>query len=168
MDCKGKMEYLWAPWRMEYIKIANEQSDRECPFCVKPAESLKKDKENLILFRGEKGFIMMNKFPYNGGHLLVLPYRHVKDISALNPEERIELMNLLDKSIQVLQKAFKPHGFNIGMNLGRVAGAGIADHLHFHVVPRWNGDTNFMPLISNTKVISSGLEETWETLRANL
>ncbi len=107
----------------------------------------------------------MNRYPYNNGHLMVVPYQHTSEISSLSSEEKIELFNLLEISLNVLKKVMKPQGFNIGMNLGRLAGAGIADHLHFHIVPRWGGDTNFMPVVAHTKVISEGLEQTWEKLK---
>ena len=154
-------EILWAPWRIEYIENAEEY--RGCIFCDKSKE--KDDKKNLIVYRGELGFVIMNRYPYNNGHLMVVPYQHTSEISSLSSEEKIELFNLLEISLNVLKKVMKPQGFNIGMNLGRLAGAGIADHLHFHIVPRWGGDTNFMPVVAHTKVISEGLEQTWEKLK---
>ena len=154
-------EILWAPWRIEYIENTTEST--ECIFCDKPKD--KDDKKNLIVYRGKLGFVIMNRFPYNNGHLMVVPYQHTSEISSLSSEERIELFNLLEISVNVLRKVMKPQGFNIGMNLGSLAGAGIADHLHFHIVPRWGGDTNFMPVIAHTKVISEGLEQTWEKLK---
>jgi ATP adenylyltransferase len=154
------MEILWAPWRMEYIQSAKESG---CIFCAKPMEQ--DDKKNLIVWRGQESFVMMNFYPYNNGHLMVIPFRHIADIAELNSAERLELMDLLARCKAVLQQLMSPHGFNIGMNLGQVAGAGVKDHLHFHIVPRWNGDTNFMPILGHTKVVSEGLYETWEKLQ---
>lgn len=150
---------LWAPWRMEYIKSAKEPG---CIFCDKPQQS--DDCENLIVHRGSHCFVIMNKFPYNNGHLMVVPYRHEADIENLSAAENQEMMALLRAAIKALRQVMSPHGFNVGMNMGRVAGAGIDDHLHFHIVPRWDGDTNFMPITGHTKVVSEGLWETWEKL----
>lgn len=157
------MDTLWAPWRIEYIKQAKEPG---CIFCTKPAQQ--QDEENFILFRGKTSFIIMNYYPYNNGHLMVVPFRHIADIVELTDAERLELMKLLALSKKALMKTMSPHGFNIGMNLGDVAGAGVKDHLHFHIVPRWNGDTNFMPISGHTKVVSEGLAETWESLKIAL
>jgi len=151
---------LWAPWRMEYILQPKQEG---CIFCDKPKQ--KKDRENLILFRGEKNFVIMNYYPYNNGHLMIVPYRHISDLSDLTEQEQHEMMALVIKADSILRKALKAQGSNIGMNLGSVAGAGIDDHLHFHIVPRWNGDTNYMPVIGHTKVLSQGLYETWDTLK---
>ncbi len=153
------MKRLWAPWRMEYIL---QEKPKGCIFCEKVKQN--DDRHNLILYRGRSCFIIMNFYPYNNGHLMVVPYRHIADLAALNNSEREELMHLLGKSCAILQSVMKAEGFNIGMNLGRVAGAGIDDHLHFHVVPRWNGDTNFMPISGHTKVMAQGLYESWDTL----
>jgi ATP adenylyltransferase len=158
------MKKLWAPWRLQYIKIAEQINEEGCIFCDFPAENKKNDRKNLILYRSKSGFIMMNKYPYNNAHLMVVPYQHTDTLETLSAEERLELMNLLQKAKAALQETCFPHGFNIGMNLGRVAGAGIDEHIHFHIVPRWNGDTNFMPIIGGTKVISAGLEATWDSL----
>ncbi len=153
------MDKLWAPWRMEYIM--SEKPD-ECIFCAKPREN--KDRKNFILYRGKLCFVIMNYYPYNNGHLMVVPYRHTSELTALDEEERAEMFDVVVRAVSVL-KAINPHGMNIGMNLGRTAGAGIDDHLHFHVVPRWDGDTNFMPVTGHTKVISQGLNETWDVLK---
>ncbi|MCI0515033.1 HIT domain-containing protein [candidate division KSB1 bacterium] len=155
------MQRLWAPWRIEYIK--SEPRSNTCIFCSKPTEN--NDQKNFIVHRGASCFIILNFYPYNNGHLMVVPYRHLSEFGQLNPAERIEIMNLLDQSLQILKTDMAPHGFNIGVNLGKVAGAGIADHLHFHIVPRWNGDHNFMPVCGHTKVISEGIAETCERLR---
>ena len=156
----NRKKILWAPWRMEYIE--NTDSSEGCVFCDKPAED--SDRENLIVYRGRMIFVIMNRYPYNNGHLMVVPYRHTCDLDSLHAREKTEIFDLLITSRKVLDQVMRPHGFNIGMNLGRVAGAGIDDHLHFHILPRWNGDTNFMPLIGHAKVVSEGLDCTWEKL----
>lgn len=155
-------ERLWAPWRYPYLKSLRQETGNDCIFCVKPEEN--KDKENLIVFRGDQTFVMMNKFPYNNGHLLIIPYRHLGELGTCNSEEQKELFEILTKSITIFRETMNPDGFNIGMNLGQAAGAGIADHIHFHIVPRWNGDTNYMPIVSDTRVISMSLEDGWELL----
>ena len=154
------MEILWAPWRMKYIEQPKENG---CIFCDKPAEQ--DDKKKFILYRGKHSFVIMNIYPYNNAHLMVVPFKHTSELSELSNEERLELMDLLILCQDVLTRSISPHGFNIGMNLGVIAGAGVKDHLHFHIVPRWNGDTNFMPVIGKTDVISEGLEQTWERLK---
>ncbi len=153
------MDILWAPWRIDYIKQSKEPG---CIFCIKPAEN--QDKKNFIIFRGASSFVIMNYYPYNNGHLMIVPFRHTSDLTDLTDNEKLEMMNLLALSKEALTKTMSPHGFNIGMNLGQVAGAGVKDHLHFHIVPRWDGDTNFMPICGHTKVVSEGLTETWEAL----
>jgi ATP adenylyltransferase len=145
---------------MEYIKGSKEPG---CIFCDKPKQS--DDRANLIVHRGGHGFVIMNKYPYNNGHLMIVPYRHEAAVENLDTPEIQDMMVLLQASARALKQALAPHGFNIGMNMGRIAGAGIDDHLHFHIVPRWDGDTNFMPVTGHTKVVSEGLGETWEKLR---
>ena len=156
------MKVLWAPWRIKYITGDKEEG---CIFCKKPKEG--NDKENLILYTGETSFIIMNRYPYSNGHLMTVPYKHTNSFSDLTQDERLDLMNLTAKCLDILQ-VIKPEGFNIGMNLGRTGGAGIDDHLHFHIVPRWSGDNNFMPVIGDVRVIPEYLEETYETLRKHL
>jgi ATP adenylyltransferase len=157
------METLWAPWRMAYIEgIGAKDKNPQCVFCAKAAES--EDQKNLILYRGKKCFVVMNLFPYNNGHLMVIPYAHLSDIGLLDRESSSELWDLLCHARNALTQAFHPDAFNIGINLGRCAGAGIDTHLHAHIVPRWNGDTNFMPVIGEVKVISQALEKTYEAL----
>ena len=153
-------DILWAPWRIEYIADASKNAG--CVFC--DAVKGSQDRKNLIVHRGKKTFVIMNKYPYNNGHLMVVPYQHTHEMTSLDEQEKVELFNLLQVSQEVLAEVMKPQGFNIGMNLGRLAGAGILEHLHFHIVPRWGGDTNFMPVIGHTKVISEALEKTWEKL----
>ncbi|MBD3391594.1 MAG: HIT domain-containing protein [Chitinivibrionales bacterium] len=154
------MERLWAPWRMPYIQGIGKSD--ACVFCTAPREN--RDRDNLILHRGERVFVILNLYPYNNGHLMAVPYEHVSDCSDLDSETVGELWCLVERGKQALEKAFHPEGFNIGMNLGRVAGAGIDQHVHMHVVPRWNGDTNFMPVTGQTKVLSQGLPDTYDAL----
>lgn len=160
MKSDSKSEILWAPWRMEYILGEKESG---CIFCTRINQ--KCDKENLILLRGKNNFVIMNKYPYNNGHLMVVPNRHTSEFDSLSDPEKLEMMNLVSKSMNVLKKTVNPDGFNVGMNIGKIAGAGIDDHLHFHIVPRWAADTNFMPVVGQTKIISEDLGETWERLK---
>lgn len=153
------MKRLWAPWRMEYILGAKEG---ECIFCVKPKE--KDDKKNLILFRGKHNFIIMNLYPYNNGHLMVVPYRHTSEVVGITGEEMDENGRLVQRCVEVLKKSFSPEGYNIGMNLETAAGAGIDEHIHMHIVPRWGGDTNFMPVIGETRVMPQHIEESYDIL----
>ena len=153
------MEHLWAPWRMEYIKKVDEPG---CVFCTKPKED--KDAANLILHRGEHGFVIMNSYPYNSGHLMVVPYRHITDMEKLRDDERNEHFALVSRSIAVLKEALKPDGFNVGMNLGRIAGAGIDQHIHAHIVPRWAGDTNFITVTGDIRVVNEALQDTYKKL----
>ena len=152
-------EQLWAPWRIEYI--LQEKPDY-CVLCEKKESS---DSDRLILKRGENAFVIMNLFPYNNGHLMVCPYEHTNDYLALSSDVKSEITALIDDSIFVLKKLMNPDGFNLGMNLGKIAGAGIDEHAHWHIVPRWNGDTNFMPVLNHTKVHVEGLHETWQKLK---
>ncbi|MCH6559681.1 HIT domain-containing protein [candidate division KSB1 bacterium] len=160
MKSDSKSEILWAPWRMEYMLGEKESG---CIFCTRINQD--SDKENLILLRGENNFVIMNKYPYNNGHLMVVPNRHTSEFDSLSDPEKLEMMNLVSKSMNVLKKTVNPDGFNVGMNIGKIAGAGIDDHLHFHIVPRWVADTNFMPVVGQTKIISEDLGETWERLK---
>jgi ATP adenylyltransferase len=157
------MEYLWAPWRIEYIQKAPESG---CILCQKPGEN--EDEANLILYRGQHNFVILNAFPYNPGHLMVVPYRHIANLQDLRDEEAGEHFDIIKKSLELLKEVMGPAGFNIGLNLGRVAGAGIAEHIHTHIVPRWGGDTNFMPVLSDTKVMPEALTATYRRLRAKL
>lgn len=154
------MEQLWAPWRLEYITGEKVEG---CIFCVFPQKT--NDRDNRILHRGEHAFIIMNAFPYSNGHLLIVPYRHIGDFSEVSGEESLEMMQLAQMSIRVLKEAMNPDGFNVGINQGTAAGAGIADHIHMHIVPRWNGDTNFMPVFADVKVIPEALETTYDKLK---
>ena len=154
------MRHIWAPWRMEYIRM---EKPTGCILCEKPAEGA--DEPNYILHRAAKNFIIMNAYPYNPGHLLVAPYRHVASLEELTTEELHEHSDLVCRCIRVLQEAMSPAGFNLGTNIGEVAGAGIADHVHTHVVPRWQGDMNFMPVVADTRVIPEALADTYRQLR---
>lgn len=154
------MKVIWAPWRMTYIRKSRRPA--ACIFCR--AVRQRRDPANLLLHRGRLGFVLMNLFPYNSGHLLIAPYSHVDSLEALTPEESLELVRLTTLSLRVLRAEIRPEGFNLGVNLGRVSGAGIEAHLHLHIVPRWNGDTNFMPLFSETRVIPEHLRTTYDRL----
>ncbi|MBM3252723.1 MAG: HIT domain-containing protein [Candidatus Omnitrophica bacterium] len=154
------MDKLWAPWRKEYIQGLKKQ--RVCIFCKKDSN---RDKADFVIKRNEYCFSMLNIYPYNNGHILIAPYRHIADFNLLNKSEALDIMELIKETVSVLKKVLKPSGFNIGLNLGRISGAGFERHLHFHIVPRWNGDTNFMPVISSTKVISESLNELYRRLR---
>jgi ATP adenylyltransferase len=146
---------------MEYIQAAKDEVEG-CIFCALPAKG--DDAEARILGRGEHGFVMLNTFPYNPGHLLVAPFRHIGEVEDLTEGELVDLGRLLQAAIRALRLEMEPQGFNVGMNLGRVAGAGIPDHLHWHVVPRWSGDTNFMPVVGETRVVPELVEETYRKL----
>jgi ATP adenylyltransferase len=157
------MQRLWAPWRMEYIQQeAQTEVRKECIFCAYPRAQT--DRDNLLLWRGRHAFVILNKFPYNPGHLMVVPYTHTGDLNHLLPDELTELMLSLRHALDCLRRAMTPDGYNIGINLGRTAGAGIPDHVHYHVVPRWEGDQNFMPLLAETKVIPQHLLRTYDQL----
>jgi ATP adenylyltransferase len=153
---------LWAPWRMAYIESGSESSS-ECIFCKYPAEP-DRQRERLVLASGDKAFAILNRFPYNNGHVMVVPRRHVADPELLPADEYAVTMELLRRATGALRAALGAHGFNVGMNLGRVAGAGIDQHCHWHIVPRWNGDTNFMPVLGEVKVMSEHLDATWDRL----
>uniref|UniRef100_A0A7V3ZU36 HIT domain-containing protein n=1 Tax=candidate division WOR-3 bacterium TaxID=2052148 RepID=A0A7V3ZU36_UNCW3 len=153
------MDNLFAPWRMEYI--GKEQKDR-CIFCDILKEN--NDEKNYVLIRSTYAFCLLNRYPYNNGHLMVVSNFHQKELEEFKKEEVLDIFYLLTLSLQVLKKVLKPAGFNIGVNLGEVAGAGVKDHFHLHIVPRWLGDTNFMPLLAETKVISEHLRTTYEKL----
>jgi len=155
------MERLWAPWRMQYITLIDKVDDG-CIFCLKPG--IAQDREHLVLYRSSRCFVIMNLYPYNNGHLMVVPYTHCHTLDALSTEDTADLWALVRQCSSALSAAFHPDGFNIGMNIGRVAGAGIDRHLHMHIVPRWNGDSNFMPVVGETKVISQSLLDAYDTL----
>jgi ATP adenylyltransferase len=156
------VERLWSPWRMQYIESARDgDDDRACPFCA----IVDGDDEGRALARSERAFVTLAKYPYNPGHLLILPTRHTGEFEDLTADEHGEIAALLTRSIRALREVSEPHGFNVGLNLGRTAGAGIPEHLHWHVVPRWGGDTNFMPVVGQTRVLPQLLEDTFARLR---
>jgi ATP adenylyltransferase len=157
-----KFERLWTPWRMEYVDSASGGGD-SCIFCDALAAG---DEVNHIVHRGETAFVMLNAFPYNTGHVMVAPLRHAAELSDLSESERADLMETTNRTIGVIRSAMSPDGFNTGMNLGKVAGAGVPGHLHIHVVPRWAGDTNFMPVTADTKVLPELLQDTAAKFRA--
>ena len=154
------MDVLWAPWRIEYILSKKEQ---HCIFC--PGDDRRQDRERLILYVGSYSVVLMNKFPYNNGHLLVAPKRHISDMDSLTDEEAMELFHMIKNSIRILRKVMNPDGFNVGLNMGKVAGAGIEEHMHFHIVPRWNGDTNFMTILGEVRVIPEHIRQTYDKLQ---
>lgn len=155
------MDKLWAPWRVKYITTAQAKV-KGCLFCKMIKSSA--DRKNLIFTRSRHSFAVLNLYPYNNGHSLILPYRHVNDFNKLRPEEREDLFSLMIQTKELLSRVLSPDGYNIGMNIGKVAGAGIPGHVHIHVVPRWKGDVNFMPLSADTKVISQSLAELFDLL----
>jgi ATP adenylyltransferase len=155
------VERLWTPWRRAFVEGGADQADG-CFLCTKPAEQ--NDRANLILCRAEQAYVLLNLYPYNNGHLLIAPYVHTGDFARLDPASASELMRLTQRSVDALERVYKPDAFNVGMNLGKPAGAGLPDHLHIHVVPRWNGDTNFMPVIAETKVLPESLDQTYDRL----
>ena len=154
------MDRIWAPWRMDYIESSKEPG---CVFCEKSQS--KKDKKNLVLFRGMETFILMNLYPYTNGHLMIAPYLHTSDVNELTEIANKEIMQFAKDCFNILKSKLGAEGFNFGANLGKVAGAGIDQHIHYHIVPRWSGDTNFMPVISDTKVMIEKLNKTWERLK---
>jgi ATP adenylyltransferase len=154
------MEHIWAPWRIQYIQSVKTEG---CILCEKPKQD--NDSANLILFRGDNNFIIMNLYPYNPGHLMVVPYRHIASPDDMNKDERYEHIDLINKSVKALRKILNPDGFNLGMNIGQVAGAGISDHIHTHIVPRWQGDNNFMTTVSDTRVVPQALAESYKNLK---
>lgn len=166
------MDNLFSPWRSKYIaSFADEAKSGHkaglaptlCVLCA--AFESSDDEETLILHRGREAFVIMNRYPYNSGHLMIIPTRHTADFQSLTREEELECLDLIKASERAIMELSKPQGFNIGMNLGRAAGAGIDDHLHWHIVPRWNGDTNFMPVLADVKVVSEDMHAQWHKLR---
>ena len=154
------MDRIWAPWRMDYIESSKKPG---CVFCEKLQS--KKDKKNLVLYRGKETFILMNLYPYTNGHLMIAPYLHTSDVNELTEIANKEIMQFAKDCFNILKSKLGAEGFNFGANLGKVAGAGIDQHIHYHIVPRWSGDTNFMPVISDTKVMIEKLNKTWERLK---
>lgn len=153
------MRVMWAPWRADYVLTKKPGG---CIFCDLPKED--RDRENLILYRGKSAFVIMNRFPYNNGHLMVAPFRHEESIEDLTPEERAHLMELANSTLRSLKRAMLPEGFNLGINIGGVSGAGYGGHVHMHVVPRWAGDAGFMTVLGEINVVSEHLMETYDKL----
>ena len=155
------MNYLWSPWRMEYI--LTPKNDEGCIFC--DGLSQPDNPGNLIVHRGSLAFVMLNRFPYTSGHLMIVPFEHQPSLEMLEAATRSEMMELMTRAVEVLRFVYHPQGFNLGANIGELAGAGIVDHVHLHIVPRWGGDTNFMTALGNTRVIPESLEETYRRVR---
>jgi len=158
---------IWSPWRLRYVSQGYRKSEG-CLFCQKAAASAVDDRANYVLLRSEKGLMILNLFPYNNGHFMVAPYEHVPSLEDLDITVLGSLMEMVNQGIRAMRRIMQPDGFNVGINLGAAAGAGITDHVHIHVVPRWVGDTNFMPVFSETKVIPELLDGTYDKLRAAL
>ncbi len=156
------MDRLWAPWRMEYIRTPKE-GEAGCIFCDKSKSA--NDKENLVVFRGEHSFALMNLYPYNNGHLLIAPFDHEAEFDRLAPGTQVEMMQVASRAMRIMRRVLRAEGFNFGANFGEAAGAGIKEHVHLHIVPRWKGDTNFMPIIGHNKVQVDGLSETCMLLK---
>ncbi|MEE9166101.1 MAG: HIT domain-containing protein, partial [Candidatus Neomarinimicrobiota bacterium] len=156
----SSMKTLWAPWRIEYVRSPEHEG---CIFCEKPKKG--DDRDMLILYRGEHSFVIMNLYPYNNAHLMFAPYEHQSDPTQLSTDTKMEIMTLLDHAMEIVRKKLRAEGFNFGLNVGKAAGAGIEEHVHYHLVPRWVGDTNFMPVIGHTKTVVEGLKETYDSLK---
>ena len=152
---------IWAPWRLRYVKDANKSS--ECVFCTKP--ELGDDREALIVHRGERCFVILNLYPYTSGHLMVMPFEHLGRLQDIDTEITAEMMDLAQQAMRRMEEVYSPEGFNVGLNQGRVAGAGVEGHIHLHVVPRWAGDNNYMPVLADTRVMPQSLEESYDALR---
>lgn len=155
------MNRLWTPWRMAYIE--NNKPEEGCVFCNRPSQT--DGPENLIVARGQRAYVILNLFPYTSGHLMIVPYAHQSSLELLDVATRTEMMELLSHAVEVLRSVYHPQGFNLGANIGELAGAGIAEHVHLHVVPRWAGDTNFMTALGDTRVIPESLEHTYHRVR---
>ncbi len=164
------MDRLWSPWRSKYIESFSEKQDVPDDYCLfcDALNTPEKDEEKYVLLRGNLCYVIMNLYPYNSGHLMIVPHRHLSTLTELNDDEYLEIMQLLNRCSGALTQALNPHGFNIGANIGRVSGAGIDHHIHFHIVPRWSGDTNFMPVLGDTKVISEEMPKTYQKLKKHL
>lgn len=157
------MKHLWSPWRLEYLTGSKTDG---CIFCHAAQDD--KDRANLVLFRGDRAFLILNRYPYNNGHLMVVPYSHTSTLESLDPPTLTDMMLLLNRALAALRVAMDPDGFNVGLNLGRVAGAGIESHVHIHVVPRWLGDTNFMPIVGDVRVVPQTWLQTYDQLKEAL
>lgn len=156
------MRHIWSPWRMEYIE--NHSKEEGCIFCK--LQAMKDGPENLILQRAKLAFVILNRYPYTSGHVMIVPFTHTPDLEGLSPAERAEMMELTARATGVLRRLYGTGAFNVGVNLGEAAGAGVKEHVHIHVVPRWVGDTNFMSTLADTRVLPESLEDTWKRLKA--
>jgi ATP adenylyltransferase len=154
---------IWAPWRLPYVKDASKDAEEGCIFCTKPSED--DDEANLIVHRGERCFVILNLFPYTNGHLMIAPFDHVATLQELDGMTATEVMALAQRSMSALDEAYQPQGYNVGVNQGRVAGAGFDSHIHLHVVPRWAGDTNYMPVLADTRVMPQSLRDSYDALK---
>ncbi|MDD4202423.1 MAG: HIT domain-containing protein [Candidatus Omnitrophica bacterium] len=159
------MEKLWAPWREKYLY---GQKEKKCVFCIEKKKDKSYDKKHLIIYRGKYCFSILNKYPYNNGHIMVVPYRHINAIEKLADKEILEMFKIIKRTKEILDDKLHPGGYNIGMNLGRTAGAGITGHIHIHIVPRWDGDANFMAILGNTRVISQSLNALYDIMVKSL
>ena len=155
------MDYLWSPWRYQYV--SQSAPDAGCIFCSMAAQH--RDEENYIVYRAERNFLILNLYPYSTGHLMIAPYDHLPVLQELDADTVAEMMALAQRAMVVLEKKYNPHGYNVGFNQGRVAGAGYEGHIHLHVVPRWAGDTNYMPVLADTRVMPQSLEQSYEALK---
>jgi len=151
------MDHLWSPWRMEYIE--NPDKEEGCVFCN--AQAKEDSAENLIAHRGERAYVILNRYPYTSGHLMVIPFLHISNLEELDNETRAEMMELTSRCTTVLKNIYRPQGFNVGVNIGEAAGAGVLGHVHIHIVPRWKGDTNFMSSVGQTRILPERLEDTY-------
>jgi len=155
------MNYLWSPWRMEYID--NPDKEEGCVFCN--AQAKEDGAENLIAYRGERAYVILNRYPYTSGHLMAIPFEHVSNLEELDSETRAEMMELTSRCTTILKNIYRPQGFNVGVNIGEAAGAGVLGHVHIHIVPRWKGDTNFMSSVGQTRVLPEALEDTYQRVK---
>jgi ATP adenylyltransferase len=160
------MDYLWTPWRFQYMSQVNEGKQPECIFC--DAAASKDDDKTLLVYRGKKVFVILNRFPYTSGHVMIVPYAHIAELQLCEPGTLDEMMRLAQKIEMIYRKEYRPDGMNLGMNLGRAAGAGVAGHLHLHVLPRWFGDSNFMTVTGETRVHPEELQTTYKRLKTAL
>jgi ATP adenylyltransferase len=158
------MDKLWSPWRSKYIESFGPKGEKEkgCLFCRIANEN--KDKDNYVVYRSKYSYIVMNLYPYNSGHLMIVPYKHSSKLNELDDEINLDCTRMINLGCRVLEESIYPHGFNIGVNIGKVSGAGIEEHIHFHIVPRWNGDTNFMPVLNEVKIVSEFMDITYDKL----
>ncbi len=163
MSDEKRMQHLWTPWRMAYLTGEGRKPVEGCIFCAKIAAG--DDAAEHVIHRGDWAYVTLNRYPYNNGHLMVVPYAHVASFEALDEAALAEVMRLMNHSLAALRSVYRPDGFNVGANLGSIAGAGVAGHVHLHVVPRWAGDTNFMPIVGDTRVIPELLDQTYERLK---